>query len=54
MIFAQIPNFVKGLDGLLRENSPSEITEKDTLGFMASAYSGTIIMKGVSDNDFNM
>ncbi|KAL5506975.1 NDUFS7 [Sanghuangporus vaninii] len=32
----EIPNFVKGMDGLLRENSPAEVTERETLGFMDS------------------
>lgn len=30
----QLPNFVKGLDGQLREGSPADITTRDTLGFM--------------------
>ncbi|KAL5524090.1 hypothetical protein ACEPAG_8263 [Sanghuangporus baumii] len=30
----EVPNFVKGMDGLLRENSPVEVTERETLGFM--------------------
>jgi len=30
----ELPNFVKGLGGLLKENSPENITERDYLGFM--------------------
>ena len=30
----QLPNFVKGMDGQLREGSPSDITSRDMLGFM--------------------
>ncbi|PVF94664.1 FabD/lysophospholipase-like protein [Serendipita vermifera] len=30
----QLPNFVKGLEGQLREGSPKDITSRETLGFM--------------------
>ncbi|KLO19485.1 FabD/lysophospholipase-like protein [Schizopora paradoxa] len=30
----ELPNFVKGLDGYLKRNSPQGITERDYLGFM--------------------
>ncbi|KAH8119590.1 acyl transferase/acyl hydrolase/lysophospholipase [Phellopilus nigrolimitatus] len=30
----ELPNFVKGMAGQLRENSPPDITERETLGFM--------------------
>jgi hypothetical protein len=32
--YPQLPNFVKGMDGQLREGSPKDITTRDTLGFM--------------------
>ncbi|TDL24273.1 FabD/lysophospholipase-like protein [Rickenella mellea] len=32
----ELPNFVKGLTGQLRDNSPRDITERETLGFMPS------------------
>lgn len=31
---AELPNFLKGLDGKLREGAPEDITKHDTLGFM--------------------
>jgi hypothetical protein len=36
LTIVQLPNFLKGLDGQLREGSPKDITSRDTLGFMVS------------------
>lgn len=38
----QLPNFVKGLAGLLKENSPENITERDYLGFMDAGGSSCL------------
>ena len=35
----QIPNFLKGLVGQLKHDSPPNITEQDTLSFMVSSFS---------------
>lgn len=38
----QLPNFVKGLGGFLKENSPEHITDHDYIGFMDAGGSFSV------------